>query len=76
QQLTLPEALTLAVLPQSPSYRIDPTTVVLGSAQTQARNRLFVRWQQTYPSDRIQMALFQLPLSMRQPEKMPYIAPH
>ncbi|WP_016260086.1 transglycosylase domain-containing protein, partial [Yersinia pestis] len=76
QQLTLPEALTLAVLPQSPSYRIDPTTGVLGSALTQARNRLFVRWQQTYPTDSSQMALFQLPLSLRQPEKMPYIAPH
>ncbi len=39
----------MAVLPQSPSYRIDPTTGVLGSALTQARNRLFVRWQQRTP---------------------------
>jgi len=76
QQLTLPEALTLAVLPQSPSYRIDPKTGVLGAALTQARNRLFQRWQQVYPTDSSQTALFQLPLTLRQPEQMPYIAPH
>ncbi|MVZ11112.1 penicillin-binding protein 1C, partial [Enterobacteriaceae bacterium 8376wG6] len=32
--LTLPEALTLAVLPQSPSYRLEPKTGVLGAALT------------------------------------------
>ncbi|KFK92411.1 MULTISPECIES: penicillin-binding protein 1C [unclassified Serratia (in: enterobacteria)] len=76
QDLTLPEALTLAVLPQSPSYRIDPKTGVLGSALTQARNRLFQRWQGVYATDSSQNALFQLPLALRQPEQMPYIAPH
>lgn len=75
-QLTLPEALTLAVLPQSPSYRVNPNTGVLGDALTLARNRLFTRWQQKHPTDSSQTALFQLPLSLRQPEKMPYIAPH
>lgn len=76
QDLTLPEALTLSVLPQSPSYRIDPKTGVLGSALTQARNRLFQRWQGVYATDSSQKALFQLPLALRQPEQMPYIAPH
>ncbi|MFC0226220.1 penicillin-binding protein 1C [Serratia aquatilis] len=76
QDLTLPEALTLAVLPQSPSYRIDPKTGVLGEALTQARNRLFQRWQEVYDTDSSQKALFQLPLALRQPEQMPYIAPH
>lgn len=74
--LNLPEALTLAVLPQSPSYRIDTKTGVLGEALNQARNRLFARWQQRYDTDSSQNALFQLPLSLRQPEQMPYIAPH
>lgn len=76
QDLTLPEALTLSVLPQSPSYRIDPKTGVLGDALTQARNRLFQRWQGAYTTDSSQKALFQLPLALRQPEQMPYIAPH
>jgi len=74
--LTLPEALTLSVLPQSPSYRIDTKTGVLGTALNQARNRLFARWQQHYKTDSSQVALFRLPLSLRQPEQMPYIAPH
>lgn len=76
QDLTLPEALTLAVLPQSPSYRIAAKTGVLGDALTQARNRLFQRWQEVYAIDPSQKALFQLPLALRQPEQMPYIAPH
>ncbi|XYK61069.1 penicillin-binding protein 1C [Serratia marcescens] len=74
--LTLPEALTLAVLPQSPSYRLEPKTGVLGAALTQARNRLFLRWQQVYPTDASQQTLFRLPLALRQPEQVPYIAPH
>lgn len=76
QDLTLPEALTLSVLPQSPSYRIDAKTGVLGNALTQARNRLFQRWQGIYATDSSQQALFQLPFALRQPEQMPYIAPH
>lgn len=76
QDLTLPEALTLAVLPQSPSLRIDAKTGVLGAALTQARNRLFHAWQRKYATDSSQTALFKLPLALRQPELMPYIAPH
>ncbi|MCX2941805.1 penicillin-binding protein 1C [Rahnella perminowiae] len=74
--LTLPEAMTLAVLPQSPSNRIDPKTGVVGAALTQARNRLFLRWQAHYATDSSQLSLFRLPLAIRQPERMPYIAPH
>lgn len=76
EDLMLPEALTLAVLPQSPSHRIDAKTGVLGAALTQARNRLFDRWQGYYATDSSQRSLFKLPLALRQPEQMPYIAPH
>ena len=76
RELTLPEALTLAVLPQSPSYRLEPKTGVLGAALTQARNRLFQRWQRVYPTDASQQTLFRLPLALRLPEQVPYIAPH
>nr|WP_314422846.1 penicillin-binding protein 1C [uncultured Erwinia sp.] len=75
-QLTLPEALTLAVLPQSPSLRIDPRSGELSPVLMQARNRLFARWQKTYPTDEGQRALFRLPLALRQPQALPFIAPH
>ncbi len=64
------------MLPQSPSYRLEPKTGVLGAALTQARNRLFQRWQRVYPTDASQQTLFRLPLALRQPEQVPYIAPH
>lgn len=76
QNLNLPEALTLAVLPQSPGYRVDSNSNVLSLALTQARNRLFRRWRAHYATDSSQISLFQLPLALRQPERMPYIAPH
>ncbi|MEX0532852.1 penicillin-binding protein 1C [Raoultella terrigena] len=76
KELTLPEALTLAVLPQSPVFRIDPKMNLMGEALTQARNRLFLRWQAHYGANSSQVSLFRLPLALRQPESMPYIAPH
>lgn len=76
RDLTLPEVLTLTVLPQSPSYRIDPKTGVAGQALTTARNQLYQRWLIEHPNDSYMSSLFQLPLSLRQPEKMPFIAPH
>jgi penicillin-binding protein 1C len=75
-RLTLPEALTLSVLPQSPSYRLDKKTGVVGQSLTKARNGLFQRWREKYPVDDLQAALFELPLVLRQPEQMPFIAPH
>jgi len=75
-RLTLPEALTLAVLPQSPSLRIDPHSGELSPALTAARNRLFQQWQQHYPTDDSQRALFRLPLTLRQPQQLPFTALH
>ncbi|VFS55981.1 Penicillin-binding protein 1A [Leminorella grimontii] len=69
KNLTLPEALTLAVLPQSPSYRVDANTGVVGTALTDARNRLYQSWLAEHPEDADLSALFHLPLALRQPEK-------
>ncbi|WP_392562309.1 penicillin-binding protein 1C [Orbus sturtevantii] len=74
--VNLPEALTLTVLPQSPTFRIDKQTGVAGKALTNARNQLFQRWQETYLVDDKIAALFYQPLTMRQPEQLPFIAPH
>lgn len=42
----------------------------------QARNRLWQHWREEHPDDENMAALFELPLMLRQPEQMPYIAPH
>lgn len=76
KELTLPEALTLAVLPQSPSYRIEPNSDGISLSLMKTRNQLYDYWLEEHPKDADLSALFQLPLRLRQPEKMPYIAPH
>ncbi|MDR2635742.1 MAG: penicillin-binding protein 1C [Campylobacteraceae bacterium] len=75
-KLTLPEVLALAVLPQSPSYRIDKNTGYVGEKLTKARNELFVKWQEKFEVDNLTKALFKLPFSLRQPENLPFYAPH
>ena len=74
--LNLQEALSLAVLPQSPSYRIDKHTGIVEKGLQEARDRLFNTWKQTYTSNAFDAALFKLPLTLRQPEALPFSAPH
>jgi penicillin-binding protein 1C len=97
--LTLPEALTLAVIPQDPSRRSRKTAQSVASATTamagstsngseqdatlpasavllDARNRLYARWRRSHRSDALEDALFKLPLTMRQPQQLPFDAPH
>jgi len=76
QQLTLQEALTLAVLPQSPSYRIDKSSGIVEKGLEKARNRLFEMWQMKHPTNTFDAALFKLPLALKQPEDLPFLAPH
>ncbi|NUE96937.1 penicillin-binding protein 1C [Gilliamella sp. ESL0232] len=75
-QVNLPEALTLVVLPQSPTYRVDRKTGFAGKALVKARNQLFERWQEKYFVDSNIVALFSQKLVLRQPERMPFGAPH
>lgn len=75
-EVNLPEALTLVVLPQSPTYRIERKTGLAGKALIKARNKLFERWQQHYEVDEDIAALFSQKLILRQPEKLPFKAPH
>jgi len=74
--LNLQEALTLAVLPQSPSYRIDKNTGIVEKGLQEARNRLFTSWKKTYLTTSFDEALFKLPLTLKQPEQLPFLAPH
>ena len=78
-QLSLPEALTLAVIPQDPSRRVRDSDVsddVIGSRLTEARNRLFRRWVAKHPEDAEMSSLMRLPLRLRSPEHLPFAAPH
>ncbi|MFP2907961.1 penicillin-binding protein 1C [Pyxidicoccus sp. 3LFB2] len=73
ERLSLAEALTLAVVPQSPVRR-DPGRD--GGALTAARLRLFERWLVLHPEDAGRRALLALPLPVRTPDALPFLAPH
>ncbi|MCL2789929.1 MAG: penicillin-binding protein 1C [Desulfobulbus sp.] len=74
QALSLPEILTLAVIPQSPLSRTPSD-----KAQTQlsaARMRLFVRWAEKHPEVQAQAGLVAAPLHVRDTTQLPFAAPH
>jgi len=81
-QLTLPEALTLAVLPQAPSRRGRLNHLggdegeYAGAGLEAARTRLYRRWREQHGADPAQDALMQLPLRLRSTRELPFVAPH
>jgi len=82
-ELSLPEALTLAVIPQDPSRRVREDASVGGAAPdligtrlVAARDRLFRRWLARHPEDAGSAPLMRLPLRLRAPEHLPFAAPH
>ncbi|MDR1008586.1 MAG: penicillin-binding protein 1C [Campylobacteraceae bacterium] len=76
KSLTLPESLALCVLPQSPSFRVDKNTGYVGEKLSKARNKLFEKWREVYGADELTSVLFNLPFILRQPEFLPFSAPH
>lgn len=74
-ELSLPEALTLAVIPQNPNKR-NPTTKRGYQSLLSARDILRQRWMEYYPHDQRKNKYFDLPLQIRPPEKLPFLAPH
>ncbi|NOS73740.1 MAG: penicillin-binding protein 1C [Methyloglobulus sp.] len=78
-QLTLTEALTLAVIPQNPKQRFPnkhSTQPGLPSALQQARIRLWQNWLAEFPQDKRYAADFALPLSVYSKADKPFLAPH
>jgi len=73
EHLSLAEALTLAVVPQSPARR-DPGRD--DGALTAARLRLFDRWVVLRPEDAGHRSSLASPLPVRTPEDLPFLAPH
>ena len=82
--LSLPEALTLAVIPQDPTHRLQSapangasgTDNVINRSLTVARNRLYARWLERHPGDAALKPLFALPLNIRPLSRLPFEAPH
>ena len=80
--LTLPEALALAVLPQAPSrrgrLRINDAAgdAYIGAGLEAARARLYLRWRTTHGRDAAQDAQMHLPLRLRAARELPFKAPH
>ena len=76
--LTLPEALALAVIPQDPVRRLRglPTQDQINRQLTTARNRLYARWLQLHPQDAALQPLFALPFALRPLMALPFEAPH
>jgi penicillin-binding protein 1C len=70
-KISLPEALTLSVIPQNPSQR-TPSNKNLKDI----RDKLFLRWLTLHPEDTKIKASINLPLVMQTRHSLPFIAPH
>ena len=78
-QLTLTEALTLAVIPQNPKQRFPNKRSEqpgLPPALQQARLRLWWRWLAEFPEAKRHAADFALPLTVYSKADKPFLAPH
>lgn len=74
-ELSLPEALTLAVIPQNPNKR-HPSKQRNIAKLSKARQRLLQRWLEHHPEDNAKASLFDLPIVARSPAHLPSKAPH
>lgn len=70
-ELSLPEALTLVVIPQNPNRRIPDRGIL-----KEIRNKLYARWLLQHPEDQSQQSMLMLPLQMRSVRATPFLAPH
>ena len=77
--LSLQEALTLSVLPQSPGKRMPLSTggtAKKGEPLFESRMVLFGEWVNAYPEEEEQRPMFSFPIVLRMPSGMPFRAPH
>jgi penicillin-binding protein 1C len=77
--LTLPEALTLAVIPQNPIRFVRTArgeSGVINRKLTASRDSLYRRWLRDHPWDAGLKPLFALPMTIRPLSALPFEAPH
>lgn len=70
-QLSLAEALALAVIPQQPTARGR-----FGDNLERARRSLVAKWRQQYPEDPRNALALELPVQARARRDLPFLAPH
>ncbi|HEY0634302.1 MAG TPA: penicillin-binding protein 1C [Gammaproteobacteria bacterium] len=73
--ITLHEALTLTVIPQSPAARL-PQPDNRDSPLTTARSALLELWLKEHPQDEARRERLRLPPQLRQRRELPFAAPH
>jgi penicillin-binding protein 1C len=69
--VSLPEALTLVVIPQNPTKRMPDRGIL-----KEVRNKLYKRWLKHHPEDENKQLLMSLPLQLRSVRATPFLAPH
>ena len=74
-ELSPVEAMTLAVIPQSPARR-SPGTAKHDRALVQARGILLTQWLDSHPEDGRLRSVLAMPLEMKLPRDLPFRAPH
>jgi penicillin-binding protein 1C len=74
-ELSPVEAMTLAVIPQSPARR-SPGTAVHEQALRRAREVLLTQWLVEHPGDERLRGVLAMPLEMKLPRDLPFRAPH
>ncbi|HWX66510.1 MAG TPA: penicillin-binding protein 1C [Rhodanobacter sp.] len=76
--LSLPEALTLAVIPQDPTRRLQSAAAdnLINPRLAASRNQLYASWLRSHPKDAALKPLFALPLNLRPLSQLPFEAPH
>ncbi len=74
-ELTLPQTLSLAIVPQSPKKR-NPLNRLGNNDLVQARKSLFESWVEEYPEDESKRPWLDLPLQVHTPRQLPFEAPH
>jgi penicillin-binding protein 1C len=80
RKLQLFEAMTLAVIPQSPLRRApargEAEEAAAGQALLHARSALYAKWVSYHPAAARDEALMRLPVSLRDIGRLPFFAPH
>jgi penicillin-binding protein 1C len=78
EKISLPEALALAVIPQSPARRGFGRNVqnTEHDALMRARVALFEQWRTRHPEHSDKTALMHTPLKLKPVESLPFSAPH
>lgn len=78
-RLTLADAITLSVIPQSPARRMSHKAgegISPRQGLEQARKALFAKWVSKNPKDDEQKSLIDLPIILHSPSDLPFLAPH